>query len=215
LPPAPAKPLAQQKAAKIIIPKVDFRDATVEECLDFLRQKAHEASPDDDVNMLLCSNVEERFGASKVTFSVANISLLDAFQYVGTLANLSFQATDAALIMGGGMGSVYQPVPSKTWDKAKSLMIPQVVFKEVSVGEALDFLRAKAAELDPDKEGINLILKPGPGTNNKVTLLLKNVSVGEAIQYVAGLAGLAVFAHPNTLIVLPQGEASSMGQPLQ
>ena len=91
--------------------------------------------------------------------------------------------------------------------KAQAIVIPRIEFKDATVTEALNFLRRKSIELDPEKKGINFVLKaPQNLMHTKVSLSLTGVSVYEAARYVANLATLVVVPEASALIVRPAGE---------
>ncbi len=53
----------------------------------------------------------------------------------------------------------------------------------------MEFLRVKSRELDPSKQGVNIVLKPDPSAKAALlTLDLKNIPVMETLKYIAALA---------------------------
>lgn len=96
----------RRKLERIIIPKLEFREATFREALDFLIKKAAELDTDSaegkrGLNVVVklesasgdgipgqpVANLDER----RITVSLTNVSLLVALRYVTTLANLRFE----------------------------------------------------------------------------------------------------------------------------
>ncbi|BCX50109.1 serine/threonine protein kinase with TPR repeats [Haloferula helveola] len=110
--------------------------------------------------------------------------------------------------------------------KLNEIVIPEVDFKNVSVAEALDTLKAKALEADPSGEGINLFLKTpdrlpendmelggGSEADSRISeLRLRNVPLGEALNYVAEASRMRWFADDHSVVVKPATEA---GEDLQ
>jgi hypothetical protein len=43
--------------------------------------------------------------------------------------------------------------------KVDSIVIPRIDFRNVTVEEAIEFLRQKSKQLDPEGEGVNIVLK--------------------------------------------------------
>lgn len=78
---------------------------------------------------------------------------------------------------------------SKIQKKAEDIIIPTVEFREASLAEALDFLRAKSKEHDPAKKGLDIVLANPPPRDARMSLSLKNVPLVEALRYVTELAG--------------------------
>src|SRR6202043_973132 len=62
-------------------------------------------------------------------------------------------------IDGGTLVLNHATAPSPALTKASQIILPTVSFREATVEQALDFLRVKAKELDPAKEGVNIVLK--------------------------------------------------------
>ncbi len=94
-----------------------------------------------------------------------------------------------------------------TLAKAQAIRIPKLEFREASVTEALDYLRRKSVELDPEKKGINIVLKAPPNLAQiKITLSLTDVPLLEAVRYVANLAALIVEPGDSALLLRAAGE---------
>jgi general secretion pathway protein D len=75
--------------------------------------------------------------------------------------------------------------------KLRSIIIPSLEFKDASIEDAVAFLNAKSKELDPEKQGINFILRPDVSESAKTfTLNLTNVPLEHALRYITHLAGV-------------------------
>lgn len=91
-------------------------------------------------------------------------------------------------------------------EKLKSIVIPEIDFKDVPLEDAIEFLRRKSADLDtmesdPSNKGVNLVVQPAAGPQDvveeaqgrenspRITLNLKNVPLEEALRYTTELAG--------------------------
>ena len=94
--------------------------------------------------------------------------------------------------------------------KARKIILPKIEWREATLAEAVDFLRQKAREFDEEKQGVKLILKPGPDANARVSLSLTNIPLSEALRYVADLAGLEVRAEPDALVLAPAQTGEAM-----
>ena len=94
-----------------------------------------------------------------------------------------------------------------TLAKAQAIRIAKLEFHEASVTEAVDFLRRKSVELDPEKKGVNIVLKAPPNLAQiKVTLSLTDVPLWDAIRYLANLAALVVEPEDSALLLRAAGE---------
>ncbi|TCO89415.1 beta-lactamase regulating signal transducer with metallopeptidase domain [Chthoniobacter flavus] len=224
------------KATKIIIPKIEFREATLNEALEFLRKKAMEFDPDKTgVKISVKPGVESN--DMRITLSLSNVPLIEALKYVTDLAAVGLTVLPDALVIqptngdARGAGGPPPPIPgldaaptppavsesakpealaeSPTLNKATKIILPEIEFRDATLREAVDFLRMKARELDPDKTGINIVVKPGAGADVHITLSLTNIPLIEALHYVAGLAGLQMKAEKNAVVLGPPAPASA------
>jgi len=92
------------------------------------------------------------------------------------------------------------------WTKASQIVVPKVELREATLSDTVDFLRTKAKELDPKKQGINIILKPDTHPSARLTLSLTNIPLSEALWYVANLAGINITADDNVITLSPLGK---------
>jgi beta-lactamase regulating signal transducer with metallopeptidase domain len=90
--------------------------------------------------------------------------------------------------------------------KAENIIIPKIELREATFEEALDLLRKKAVEFDPDKTGVKIVVKPGAVSDARITISLTNIPLIEALKYVASLANLKFVATPDALVVQPVGD---------
>ena len=99
-------------------------------------------------------------------------------------------------------------------DKLDSIKIPRIDFTDSSIREALDFIKKRARELDesesdPDKKGINIVLKLPPDTDSSaypITLALDDVPLRSALEYVSEAASLKIKIETYAVVVVPQTE---------
>ncbi len=88
-----------------------------------------------------------------------------------------------------------KPTRTAMEERLDGIIIPQLEFNNATVEEAVDFLRRKSQELDPEKNpqhrGVNILIKShGGGKQGLITLSLKDVSLRSAITTLADLAGM-------------------------
>ncbi|MEM7013027.1 MAG: hypothetical protein AAF585_16260, partial [Verrucomicrobiota bacterium] len=76
--------------------------------------------------------------------------------------------------------------------KARQLKIPHIEFDETPLIQVASFLSDKSVELDPAKEGVNLLLADGVDPDKAITMRLTNVPLTAVISYVAELADVKV-----------------------
>ncbi len=112
--------------------------------------------------------------------------------------------------------------------KLNSIVIPVVDFENTTVEEALDFLRLRAREIDPDGTGLNFIIrKPvasrtassdssdddsldaandvpvNPGTLRIKELKLRDVPLGTVLQYICDATRLRYKLDEHSVVLLP------------
>lgn len=90
--------------------------------------------------------------------------------------------------------------------KAAAIIIPTVQFRGATLEEALEFLRVKAKDFDPDKKGVPIMIRPSDvPANAQISLDLKDVPLIEALRYTSELAGLSLVAEPYAFILKAKG----------
>jgi general secretion pathway protein D len=99
-------------------------------------------------------------------------------------------------------------------------VIPSVNFIDTPLKDVIEYIRQKSVELDvtePDAErkGIGLILKDGGdatlGRTKKVTLQLRNVSLGVLLKYVTEFSGMRFDLEQFAVVLAPVGALKSGG----
>ncbi len=101
-----AQKLLQQKIDSIIIPTINFNNATVEEAIQFLRlsaQKLDTSEPDPakrGVNFVLPKIPDAIAGeVPKITLQLQNIPLSDALQHICNAAHFHYDVQNSAVVM--------------------------------------------------------------------------------------------------------------------
>ena len=94
--------------------------------------------------------------------------------------------------------------------KARQIIIPKLVFQDASVTEAVDYVRRKAAELDPQHQGFNIVVRLGEGApERKITLALSEVPALQVLKYIAELGGLELETGDHAIVL--SGRPSPVG----
>ncbi|MDR3405655.1 MAG: hypothetical protein P4L99_24385 [Chthoniobacter sp.] len=93
----------RRKLERIIIPKLEFHEATLSEAVEFLKKKSVElddfSSPGENgVNIVLNAPEPTAPGAdARITVSLTNIPLVEALKYITGLANMKFKVEPYAV----------------------------------------------------------------------------------------------------------------------
>jgi len=85
--------------------------------------------------------------------------------------------------------------------KCRSLVIPQIAFREASLKDVVAFLVEQSHQLDPAKEGVNIVLDLQGAEPQLLTLALRNVPLGDALRYVTMLTGLELKYEPLAVVI--------------
>ena len=116
---------------------------------------------------------------------------------------LDFLTVDVIRLDSGGLSKG----KAATLAKAQGIRIAKLEFREASVTEAVEYLRRKSVELDPQKKGLNIVLKAPPNLEKtKVTLSLTDVPLLDALRYLANLAALVVEPEDSALLLRAAGD---------
>lgn len=99
----------------------------------------------------------------------------------------------------------------------EKIVIPVIEFEEVTVEEAIDFLRIRSFELEPgepERKGVSWIIKsaggvPGTGKANplpKIRYRARNVGLLTALEEIARLAHLDVYLTTVGIVICQAGD---------
>ena len=220
-----AAPAGEAKPGEtLVFPTIEFRDATVRECVDFLVAKSKGIDPKGTgVNILIKD--ADKIGDVRITISLKEIPLAEVLRYVAGLANCELVREKFAFVirpMEAGkvpaplvdveVGTKNAPVfaadalaklKGAALKKAGTIIFPKLDLRDATLSETVDFLREKSKALDPDKQGVNLILRPG-GTPRKITVNLTNIPLSEALHYAVDLAGFEFVADDHAITIRPR-----------
>jgi len=138
--------------------------------------------------------------------------------------------------MGGPFDGRRRRAPTKEEKEAvvrrklESIVFPKVEFRQANIRDVIAFLVRASAELDPDKQGVNIILNlnvpgrrpaereredpfaeaAGESTSSEpwdspVTLTARKLSLEETLKIVSQMTGLKCRVQGNAVMVVPLG----------
>ena len=207
---APPIDYIRQKLEKIIIPHMQFQGATVAECIAYLRAKSHDldkltADPNArGVNILYRPGDPPSDAAISLDFK--EIPLGEALRYVVELASLQMSIQPNAVVIAESLPGTAPDTPEPTpvmVPASSKIIFPSIEFRDATLTECIDFLRIKSRDLDPDKKGVNIIVKPGGDASARITLSLKGVPLSEALRYCAELANHKLTFDAQSYFITP------------
>lgn len=257
--PADEKTPLQAKLDAIMIPQIQFHEATLSETVEFLRRKSLDldtttTDPNQKgVNMIVKAG--GNLAEARITLDLKNIPLGEALKYVAQLSNLrlvveryavtlisqaDFEAQQkqagspvsgnhdmvitsdsithdkvSGVVTAVGDVKIETPQGSISAEKvaikpntrpkpaAGEIIIPKVQLQDATLTEAAEFLRIKSRELDPEKKGLNILVKPGGDPMAKITMQLKDVPAYEALRYVAEISGCKLTVDGDVFVIHP------------
>jgi|GEM_PF-6865971 len=140
--------------------------------------------------------------------SILVASLLPAFAAGVTLTPKDGEGEPVKVDLSGKSevtigGTTYLVEPDKepkTLGMARRIVIPVVDFEDITVEEAIDFLRIRSAELDESKAGINFVTKQ-TGKASVPRLFLRNTTVHDILGFIAELSGTTVDYRDAAIVV--------------
>ena len=88
----------QEALKKLIMEKVEFREASLAEALDFLKQKGNQlAGGKVAINFVM--QLDEQAQARKVTITMQKVPFSEVLRYVGDLADVQFMYEQYAIVV--------------------------------------------------------------------------------------------------------------------
>jgi len=94
----PGPNATQAALQQLIIPKIDVREASLAEVLEFLRQKGTQLS-NNKVAINFVMQLDEQAKGTKITLALQNVPFTEAVRYIGELANVQFSYERFAIVV--------------------------------------------------------------------------------------------------------------------
>jgi len=114
--------------------------------------------------------------------------------------------------------------------KLNSIIIPKINLIDAPISEAVDYLKQKSVEQDPDRKGVNIFLKldsesstspaktsskteskaDSPTAEPQVTLSLSQVPLYVALEYISKLTNLKLKIDPYAVSIVPLAEPTDV-----
>lgn len=184
---AAAEKAILDKLNTIIIPQINFREATVPEGLEYLQRKSAELDNGPATAAkgvaLACKRTESSIGVAtppeaKVTMTLSNIPLGEALHYFAFLAGQQIEIGPQGVVFStppGGQAPKDDPIAAAlragdntaTAARLATIILPRMEMRNAVMPEALEWMRLMSrandhAEPDPAKKGINIVFQPAP-----------------------------------------------------
>lgn len=96
-------------------------------------------------------------------------------------------------------------------NKLDKLIINRVEMKDVTIGEAVDYLRKTSRELDPEKSGVNFVFSDVDQNGARIDVDLADLPLGEALKYICLSAGVAYRVEKYAVVITNRAKKESPG----
>ena len=175
----------------------------MEEALEYFRVKSRELDTrsvqpaEKGVSFVF---KKDAAASGKITLNLQEVSLAIALKYCVELAGLKYRVEPHGIVIASSFGAAYTPPPAV--GNADQIIFPHIHFSDATLEEAAEYFRVKSRDLNPSKNTVNIIFKPG-GSSTKITLELINAPLPEALKYVALLSDHELSADSNVYIFSP------------
>lgn len=205
-----------ERMKELIVPQVQFSGATLEEAFEFLQMRARTPTTQGKGSKIRFVLKNITATPSSLTMDLKNVPLLNVVKYVTELSGTHYRIEGDDVIIE----PLVLPTPSreavktpsvspkqgKATERARKIILPQVQFAGATLEEAAEFLRLSLMYREDDNQlgPINIILKPEAGKNAQLSLDLKDVSLWEALRYVAELSNSMLSSDDYALIIEPK-----------
>jgi len=111
----------EKQLETVIVPKVEFREATLTSALEYLRQAVDKAT-DGKTSVNFVVGLPEEQKNSSITLSLSKVPFTDVVRYIGDLANVKFSYDRYAISVRPGNGPA--PAPSSVPISAPPAVTP-------------------------------------------------------------------------------------------
>jgi hypothetical protein len=209
-----AKPAAQAKAEKIIIPRITFHEADLEDSVKHFRRKSVECDTEKDSERrgLSCLNSVVAKAAKPVTIDLRNVSAWEAAQKIAASAGVEVTATDKELWfyqkgeVRKDTGPWTQPAAaalkkSREWQAAEKITLNRVAFAEASLEQVCIHLNERAAAAAGKDAKVPAIT--AEGVEKEITMDARNVKLSDVLLAVAQMAQAEISVSDGKIVLRP------------
>jgi bla regulator protein blaR1 len=200
-------PTTQQKVEKIIVPTVKFQDATIEQAIEYVRVKSRDLDTITQPPAAKGVSFVLRGGGLTDTISLdlKDVPLIDVVRYCAERVGLQYRVEDHAVVLAASFEEKPAPpaaTPPPVIGSADQIVLPTVQFRDATIAAAAEYFKAKSRDLDPAKQGVNIVVKPG-GADTRITLDLRNIPLPYALSYAADLSGHQLSTDGQSYLLTP------------
>ena len=214
----------KQKLNNIIIPELNNYDLPLTDCVKVLRTYAQKLDPEPDVNRKGVNIVihgkpgEPDIGERKIKrLMLRNVSLGEALKHVCTATGVSYKVDGNIVVITPGLAPDQQAATpaelaatEQVKQKLNHIIIPELNNYDLTLIDCVKVFRIRAQQFDPEpdvnRKGVNFVIHSRPGEpdigERKIKrLMLRNVSLGDALKHVCTATGVAYKVDGNIVVI--------------
>ena len=225
--PCPGEPaatpenLVTRQLRDIIIPMIAFESITLEEACDFFQFRSGELAADKKglkIEIEAMENKPPRIDSLR--FRGVPIGVALAYVAEKTHTRLQVAADRVRFVAtkpgdaGGAKAADFANVKAAPVSDPKTIVIPSVIFEDIILDEAIDFVRLRSCELDPaGHRGINIVSFVDAAKAKRIAKLkMKDVTVKALLEAIAAATGTKVVfgTHAVEFRALPEKLKSAL-----
>ena len=188
----------------IVIPKVSFQDATIEEAIEYLRSRGVCIdSPNEGpytVNTILIP--EDADSKTSISLDLKDVTMGAVLAKITDMAGKTLTVQSHAVIIGP------RKAKAPSWKtiaglKSNHIIFPVVEFQGATLEEAVEYFRVGSRLHDPQKTGAEVLIKSGPVDKPVISVSLIDMPMPEALNYCAELAGFKLRVEGQNFLLTP------------
>jgi len=197
----------EEKVQKIILPTVKFQDATLEQAIEYVRVKSRDLDTITQPPAAKGVSFVLRGGGLTDTISLdlKDVPVIDVVRYCAERVGLQCRVENHAVVLAASFEEKPAPpaaTPPPVLGTADQIVLPSVQFRDATITAAAEYFKVKSRELDPAKQGVNIVVKPG-GADAKISLDLRDIPLPYALSYAADLSGHQLSTDGQSYLLTP------------
>jgi hypothetical protein len=198
-------------AKSLVLPHISFKDAGLEEALEFLRWKVGDVAPEKHPEMNIIFKPSASVKKRSVTLEVRNLRLDKLVEMVAREAGYEVRWDGWAVVLEARVSRHpslnLEKASIETTRKLALLVLHNVRLNDRSLREILKFLDAESQRIDPEKVGVRFVLKlPADDDGPRITMRFGHILLLEAASYAAELSGYNFVMNGDKVEFFPKGK---------
>jgi hypothetical protein len=205
-----ASALNISRIGALVLPSLSLDEANVADVIHLLMVRSREIDPQKIGISFLVDN-DVRSSTSRINLDCTNVTFADAIRYLALLARLNVSVVDDAVRLRQSYGDgpkILARKPSPRIARLSAFVFPFMECTNVTLEEAVDFIRFECREINPTRESVTIIIDPDLIGDRipKITLDVRNVTMVKALRFVSELANVDAICIGDAYYLRPKGK---------